>query len=109
MNNLRNQVQLIGHLGQEVNVKELADGKKLATASIATKDIYENNKGQKIIETQWHKIVGWGKNAITMENLLRKGKEVAVRGKLVHRKYTDQEGNIKQYTEVVIREMLLVS
>ena len=44
-----------------------------------------------------------------MENLLRKGKEVAIRGKLIYRKHTDNEGMTKQYTQVVVREMLLVN
>lgn len=109
MNNLRNQVQLIGHLGNDITIKELENGRKVATASIATKDIYTNKKGERIIETQWHKIVGWGKNAINMDNLLRKGKEVAVRGKLMHRKYTNKEGITKYYTEIVINELLLVN
>ena len=109
MNNLRNQVQLIGHLGKDVNIKELTNGHKVATASLATKDIYQNKKGEKVVETQWHKIIGWGKNASNMENFLRKGKEVAVRGKLTYRKYTDNNGITKYFTEVVVSELLLVN
>ncbi len=109
MNNLRNQVQLIGHLGKDVKIKELENGRKVATASIATKDIYKNKKGEKVVETQWHQIIGWGKNAINMENFLRKGKEVAVRGKLTYRKYTDKNGMTRYFTEVVVNELLLVN
>jgi len=109
MNNLRNQVQLVGHLGKDVDIKELSNGRKVATASLATKDIYQNKKGEKVIETQWHKIIGWGKNASNMENFLRKGKEVAVRGKLTYRKYTDKNGTTKYFTEVDVSELLLVN
>ncbi len=109
MNNLRNQVQLIGHLGKDVNIKELENGRKVATASIATKDVYKNKKGEKVVETQWHQIIGWGKNAVNMESFLRKGKEVAVRGKLTYRKYTDKNGTTRYFTEVVVNELLLVN
>ncbi len=109
MNNLRNQVQLIGHLGKDVEFKELESGKKVATASLATKSIYQNKKGEKVVETQWHKIVGWGKNATNMESFLRKGKEVAVRGKLTYRKFTDKSGQARYLTEIVVKELLLVS
>ncbi|HHB77656.1 MAG TPA: single-stranded DNA-binding protein [Saprospiraceae bacterium] len=109
MNNLRNQVQLIGHLGKNVNIKELDNGRKVATTSIATKYVYENKKGEKVVETQWHQLVGWGKNATNMESFLRKGKEVAVRGKLTYRKYTDKQGLTRYLTEVVVNELLLVN
>jgi len=109
MNNLRNQVQLIGHLGKNVDIKELESGRKVATASIATKDIYQNKKGEKVVETQWHKIIGWGKNATNMESFLSKGKEVAIRGKLTYRKFNDKNGVTRYYTEVVVNELLLVN
>ena len=106
MNNLRNSVQLIGHLGQDPEFKNLEEGKMLAKVSIATSDTYKNAKGEKVIETQWHKLIAWGKTAEIMERILKKGNEVAVTGKLVHRTYEDKEGIIRNYTEVVVNEFM---
>lgn len=106
MNNLRNSVQLIGYLGQDPEIKNLEEGKMLAKVSIATSDTYKNAKGEKVIETQWHKLIAWGKTAEIMEKLLKKGNEVAVTGKLVHRTYEDKEGIIRNYSEVVVNEFM---
>ena len=105
---LKNKVQLIGNLGGKPEVKELEGGKKLATFSIATSERYRNAKGEKVTETQWHRVVAWGKVAEIAEKYLDKGKEVALEGKLVNRSYNDKEGNKKYITEVQVHELLLL-
>lgn len=82
---LRNKVQLIGNLGNAPEVKTTENGKKLATFSIATSESYRNAKGEKVKDTQWHRVVAWGKVAEIAEKYLEKGKEVAIEGKLVNR------------------------
>jgi len=109
MNNLRNKVQLIGKLGINPEVRALKDGKKLARLSIATKDVYKNMKGEKVVETQWHNLIAWGKVAENMEVFLKKGNEVAVQGKLQHRSYENKEGIKKYITEIVVMEFMLLS
>ena len=108
MNALRNKVQLIGHLGANLEVKKLDGGKTIAKFSMATNESYKNQKGEKVEETQWHNIVAWGKTAELMEQLLAKGKEVMVEGKLTSRSYEDKEGNKRYITEVVAQEFLLL-
>src|SRR6185503_15253319 len=105
---LRNEVQLIGHLGAKPETKKLESGKKLATFSLATSESYRNASGEKVTETQWHRIVAWGKVAEIAEKYLDKGKEIAVEGKLVNRSYTDKEGNKKYISEVQISELLML-
>ena len=105
---LKNKVQLIGNLGGKPEVKNTENGKKLATFSLATSESYRNAKGDKVTETQWHRIVAWGKVAEIAEKYLDKGKEIAVEGKLVNRSYTDKEGNKKYITEVQISELLML-
>ena len=91
MNALRNKVQLIGNLGQDPEIVNLDNGGKLAKFSVATNEIYKNNKGEKVTDTQWHNVVAWGKTAEIVENYLAKGNEVAVEGKLIHRSYENKE------------------
>jgi single-strand DNA-binding protein len=106
---LKNKVQLIGVLGGNPEVKQTETGRKMATFSLATSESYRNTKGEKIIETQWHSLVAWGKIAEIVERYLRKGSEIAVEGKLITRSYTDKDGNRRHRTEVHVNELLLLS
>ena len=106
MNTLRNSVRLVGNLGMDPDVRSFDNNKKLARLSLATNESYKNEKGEKITETQWHNLVLWGTQAKLAEDLLRKGDEIAVEGKLANRNYTDKDG-IKRYgCEIVVNEFL---
>lgn len=106
MTNLRNTVQLIGRLGKDPEVKTFNEKKK-ATFSIATTDSYKNQKGEKVEDTQWHNVVIWGKLAGVAEKYLKKGNEVAVEGKLVHRIY-ETNGEKRFYTEISVNDMVML-
>ena len=108
MYSLRNKVQLIGNLGKTPEIKTTDSGKKLVKFSVATNEIYTNNKGEKVKETQWHSVVAWGKLADIAEKYLNKGTEVALEGKLITKDYSDKEGNKKQSTEIQVNELLLL-
>lgn len=105
---LKNKVQLIGNLGQNPEIKTLDGGKKLARFSIATNESYRNANGEKIVETQWHNLVAWGKLAEIIEKYIAKGSEVAVEGKLTYRTYNDKDGNKKYFTEIQVNELLML-
>ena len=108
MNALKNKVQLIGNLGNAPEVKNTESGKKLVRFALATNETYRNAKGEKIVETQWHNLIAWGKVADIAEKYLSKGSEVAIEGKLVNNNYTDKDGNKRYGTEVVVNELLLI-
>ena len=108
MNAMRNKVQLIGHVGQEPEIKTFEGGKKLANITIATNDYYINDKGDKVEQTEWHKVTAWGKVAEIIEKYVTKGKEIAIEGKLTHRSYDDKDGNKRYITEVVVNDILLM-
>ena len=109
MNNLSNRIQLIGNLGRDVEFKETTTGKSLARVSIATKEVYKNQEGEKVVDVQWHNLVGWGKVADKMNVFFKKGKNVAVQGKLTHRSYEDKEGATRKVSEVVIKDFMLLN
>jgi single-strand DNA-binding protein len=100
MADLKNKVQLTGHLGHKPDVRTTDKGEKWARFSIATNEVYTNFKGEAVTSTYWHNIVAWGKTADQVEKLLDKGIEVSVEGKLVSRSYTDKEGVKRYVTEV---------
>jgi single-strand DNA-binding protein len=105
---LRNKVQLIGHLGNQPDVRTTESGKKWARFSIATNEVYRNAKGEKVTETQWHNLVAWGKVADIAEKYFKKGSELVIEGKLINRNYLDKDGNKKYVTEVQVNEVLMV-
>jgi single-strand DNA-binding protein len=105
---IKNKVQLIGNLGNAPEIKTTEGGKKYARLRMATNESYSNSSGEKIDETQWHNLVAWGKSADLAEQYLKKGSELAIEGKLIHRDYTDATGIKRFITEVQVNEILLL-
>lgn len=108
MKTLRNSVQLIGRLGKDPEVRSFENGRKVANFSIATTDTYKNQKGEKVQDTQWHNLVIWGKLADIAEKYLKKGNEIAVEGKLVHRVYETSKGEKKYVTEINVNDLVML-
>ena len=108
MNTLRNKVQLIGNLGNDPEIINLESGNTIAKFSIATNESYKNASGEKVVDTQWHNIVAFGKVAEIIEKYITKGKEVAVEGKLTTRTWEDKDGMKRYTTEVVCNELLML-
>lgn len=108
MNALKNRVQLIGNVGNDPEIKNFEGGKKLAHLTIATNDSYKNEKGEKVEQTEWHRVIAWGKTAEIIEKFVTKGKEIAIEGKLTHRSYEDKNGEKRYVSEVVVNELLML-
>lgn len=106
MKSMRNSVHLIGRLGKDPEIKTFNERKR-ATFSLATTDTYKNQKGEKVEDTQWHNVVIWGKLAGIVEKYVKKGDEIAVEGKLVHRSY-ESNGDKKFVTEVDVNDLLML-
>jgi|SRR5690606_23269266 len=106
MKSLRNRVHLIGRLGKDPEIKVFNDKKK-ASFSLATTDTYKNQKGERVEETQWHNIVIWGALAGVVEKYLKKGNEVALEGKLIHRVY-EANGEKRFITEINVDDLLML-
>ena len=105
---MKNRVQLIGRVGQDPEVKNLEGGKKLATITIATNDVYYKDNGDKVEQTEWHRVTAWGKTAEIIEKYVTKGKEIGIEGKLTHRSYEDKNGEKRYVTDIVVNEVLLL-
>lgn len=108
MNNMRNRIQLIGHLGKDPEVKIFESGKSLARLTIATSESYKNQKGELVKNTTWHNVIAWNKTAEMMKKYLKKGNEVLLQGKLSHRSWEDQNGETKYITEIIVNEFMLI-
>lgn len=108
MSNLNNNVRLIGNLGVDPDVKSLESGKKVAHFTLATSDDFKNGDGQKVSETTWHNLVAWNGLAELAGKYLKKGKQVAVEGRIVYRSYEDKKGVTKYITEIVVNDILFL-
>lgn len=106
---MKNKVQLIGNLGFDPEVREIAKGRKVARISVATNDSYKNAEGAKVTDTQWHTVVAWGRTADMVERMLRKGSSVAIEGRLVHRSYEGKDGLKRYITEIVLNDFQLLT
>ena len=108
MKSLRNSVHLIGNLGMDPEVKEVGKDRKMARFSLATSESHRNEKGEKVTETQWHNLIIWGPLANIAEKYLKKGKQIAVEGKLENRHYDDKDGIRKYYTQVNVNDLVML-
>jgi single-strand DNA-binding protein len=99
-----NKVILLGHVGQDPEIKRLSSGDRVANFSIATSDKWrDKDSGERRERTEWHRIVVWNDGLVgVVEAYVRKGKQVYVEGAVKTRKWTDQNGNDRFMTEVVL-------
>lgn len=95
-----NEVNIIGHLGRDPELKFTPSGQPVANFSVATDESYMGKDGQKIQKTEWHRIVVWGKQAEFCGTYLKKGSLVYVKGSLETRKWTDKDSAEKYTTEI---------
>ncbi len=98
-----NKVILVGTLGRDPEVRYAANGNAIANLSVATSEQWtDRNTGQRQERTEWHRVVLFGKVAEIAGQYLRKGSQVYLEGRLQTRKWTDQSGQDRWSTEVVV-------
>lgn len=101
-----NKVIILGTLGQDPEVKYMPSGGAVCNLSLATSEQWNDKAtGEKKEQTEWHRVVIFGKLAEVAGEYLRKGSQVYVEGKLRTRKWTDQSGVEKYTTEIVLQPM----
>jgi single-strand DNA-binding protein len=100
-----NKVILIGNLGADPDIKRTQDGRPIANLSIATSESWrDKNSGERREKTEWHRVVIFNEGLCKIaENYLKKGSKVYIEGQLQTRKWTDQSGQDKYSTEVVLQ------
>lgn len=101
-----NKVIIVGTLGNDPEVKYSASGSAIANLSVATSEQWKDKQtGEKKEQTEWHRVVIFGKLAEVAGEYLRKGSQVYIEGQLRTRKWTDSNGVDKYTTEIVIPQM----
>jgi len=99
-----NKVILVGNLGGDPEIRSMNSGDKVANFSLATSERWKDKSGERKEKTEWHRVVAWDQNIVNVaEQYLKKGAKVYVEGQLQTRKWTDQSGNDRYSTEVVLQ------
>lgn len=103
-----NKVFLIGRLGVDPELKYTAQGTSVTSFNLATNESYTDKSGNRVEQTEWHRVVAWQKQAETVCQFLKKGALVFVEGRLQTRKWQDQQGQNRYITEVVAQHVVFL-
>ena len=104
-----NKVILVGNLGRDAEVRYTQGGTAVATLNMATTDVWNDKaSGQRQERTEWHRVVVWGKTAETLQEYLRRGRQIYVEGRLQTRQWDDRDGNKRYTTEVRADRVVLL-
>ena len=103
-----NKVMLIGNVGAEPELRTTPSGTRLAKLSIATNREWSDRSGQKQEKTEWHRITFWDKMAEIVERYVHKGDRLYVEGRIEYSQTQDDQGNVKYWTDIVAREMVML-
>lgn len=104
-----NKVILIGNLGADPEVRYSQTGTPIASFSVATTETWKKQDGSKEEQTEWHRIVAFGRLGEICGEYLSKGSKVYIEGRIQTRKWEDKDGNTRYTTEIVAREMKMLT
>ena len=104
-----NKVILLGNVGREPELRQTRDGRSIATFSLATNRSYLNKSGEREEETEWHRVVSFGRLADVCGQYLEKGRPVYLEGKIHTHQWADKEGNSRNTTEILLDTLQLLN
>lgn len=103
-----NKVMIIGRLGRDPELRYTPSGRAVTTFTVATTRSWNTSNGERRSETEWFNVVAWGSLAEICHQLLRKGTQVYIEGRLHTRRWEDENGVRHQRTEIVANEMVVL-
>lgn len=104
-----NQVQLIGNLGSDPEMRYTPGGKAITTFSMATSRKFKDEEGNLVADTTWHKIVAWEKLAENINQSLNKGDPVYIQGRIANRSWEDDTGQKHYSTEIIAGDVIFLA
>jgi len=103
-----NKVMLIGRLGRDPEMRYTPSGRAVTTFSVATSRSWNTTSGERRTETEWFRVVAWGNLAEICHQLLHKGQQVYIEGRLKNYRWQDDNGVQHTRTEIVANEMIIL-
>lgn len=104
-----NKVMLIGNVGSEPEIRTTAGGKRVAKFSVATNRSFTDRSGQQQEKTEWHRCTAWDRIAEIIEQYVHKGDRIYIEGSIEYSQTEDEGGKPRYWTDIVVREMLMLS
>src|SRR6266702_6273629 len=104
-----NSVQLIGNLTRDPQLRSTATGRPVCDIGLATNRQWKTESGEKKEETEFHKLILWGKLAEIASEYLKKGMKAYFQGRIQTRTYTTPDGTHKFITEIIASDMMMLS
>ncbi|MAD14138.1 MAG: single-stranded DNA-binding protein [Pelagibacteraceae bacterium] len=100
-----NKVLLIGRLGNDPEIKQMTNGKSVARLSVATSETWKDkNSGERKEKTEWHRVVIFNEGLVgVVQQYLKKGSQVYIEGQIQTTKYTDNNGQEKYSTQIILQ------
>ena len=99
-----NKAIILGNIGMEPEIRSMPNGNRVCSFSVATSDFWKDKEGNRQSKTEWHRVVVFNENLISIvEKFVKKGSRVYIEAPIRTRKYTDQSGNSRSVTEIVIQ------
>ena len=94
-----NRAILIGNLGQDPELRHTQGGGAVLTLRLATTESFKNRAGERQERTEWHTVKVWGRRAEALANILQKGRQICVEGRIQYREY-EKDGSKRQATDI---------
>lgn len=104
-----NKVMIIGQLGRDPEMRYTPSGRPVTSFSVATTRTWTTVEGERHEETEWFNVVAWGNLGEICKQHLHKGETVYIEGRLQTRGWEDQEGKKHFRTEIIAKEMIMLS
>lgn len=103
-----NKAMIIGRLGQDPDVRYTQSNTAVANMSVATSERYKDKSGEWKENTEWHRVVAWGRTAEICQEYLKKGSLVYIEGPIQTRQWEDKDGQTRYTTEIKALTMTML-
>ena len=103
-----NKVMLIGNVGDDPEIRTTGGGTKVAKLSLATNKSFQDRQQQWQEKTAWHRLTMWERLADLAEQYIKKGDRIYVEGEIEYSQSEDDKGNVRYYTDIVVRELIML-
>lgn len=104
-----NRVDVLGNVGADPELRSTPTGTAVINFTIATTDRWTDKSGEQKEDTEWHRLVAWGKTAELIGQYVQKGNRLFITGKLQTRKWQDKSGGDRYSTEIVVQDFTLLT
>jgi len=103
-----NKVTLIGNVGNDPEIRATSSGSRVAKVSLATNRTFQDRTGQQQERTEWHRLTFFSRLADIVEQWVNKGDQLYVEGRIEYSQTTDDSGNTRYWTDIVVQEMIML-